>query len=163
MTTLAPDSEDGFEGLERVASVGLNALRDAAYSNAKVHGFHDVGRTMGDGMALLHTEISEAFEAYREGGGVSEVWYEEKVQAYHKDGSPIVSRGKPVWVVVVHEQQIADPAKPFKLCGVPSEIADLMIRAFDFAGEHKIDIERFVVEKMAYNKTRPFKHGNKAL
>lgn len=145
------------------SSLGLNALRDSAYGNAKEHGFHDVSRTVGDGVALLHTEISEAFEAYREGGGVGEVWYEEKVPAYHKSGSAIVSRGKPVWVVVVHERQNRDLTQPYKLCGVPSEIADLMIRAFDFAGEHKIDIEKFVLEKMAYNKTRPFRHGNKAL
>lgn len=141
----------------------LSMLRDAAYENAKAHGFHDESRTMGDGIALLHTEISEAFEAFREGGGAAEVWYEEKVLAFHKNGSPILSRGKHVSVVVAHERQNDDPERPYKLCGVPSEIADLMIRAFDFAGEHRIDIEKFVLEKMAYNRTRPFKHGNKAL
>jgi len=141
----------------------LNTLRDAAYDNAKAHGFHDQPRTMGDGIALLHTEISEAFEAYREGGGVAEIWYEEKVPAYHESGAPILSRGKHVSVVVVHERQNDDPERPYKLCGVPSEIADLLIRAFDFAGEHRIDIEKFVLEKMAYNKTRSFKHGNKVL
>lgn len=46
-----------------------------------------------------------------------------------------------------------------KPCGVPSEMADVIIRVLHFCGKHKIDIETAVKEKMAYNETRPFKHG----
>lgn len=46
-----------------------------------------------------------------------------------------------------------------KPCGFPSELADVVIRILHFCGKHKIDIEQAVKEKMAYNETRPFKHG----
>lgn len=117
----------------------LTTLRDEAYENAKAHGFHDVGRTVGDAMMLLCTEVAEAFEAYREGAVVNETKYE---------GSPTFK---------------GTDGKLYKPVGVPSEIADVLVRCFDFCGEHDIDIERVVLEKMAYNRSRPFKHGGKAL
>ena len=148
----------------------LSKLRDEAYENARAHGFHDVPRTVGDAMALLTTEIGEAYEAFRDGGAPAQVWYEEKVLAYRATGEPIVTGGKHLSVTVQHETPYPslpggdeDREHPYKPCGVPSEIADLIIRALDFSGEHGIDIERAVLEKMAYNKTRPFKHGGKAL
>jgi NTP pyrophosphatase (non-canonical NTP hydrolase) len=151
--------------------MGLNELRDEFYENARAHGFHDVRRSVGDGLMLITTEASEAFEAFREGASPAEVWYEEKIAAHRKNGEPIVGiDGKQVTVAVkslefypkndAGEDDLEHPRKP---CGVPSEIADIIIRCLDFSGEHGIDIERAVREKAAYNKTRPFKHGNKGL
>lgn len=39
------------------------------------------------------------------------------------------------------------------------ELADLVIRALDLAEGFGIDIEKEVLKKMEYNKTRPYKHG----
>lgn len=47
--------------------------------------------------------------------------------------------------------------------GVPIEIADLLIRVGDFCRVYGIDIETALLNKMAYNKTRPYRHGGKAL
>jgi NTP pyrophosphatase (non-canonical NTP hydrolase) len=41
------------------------------------------------------------------------------------------------------------------------ELADIIIRALDLAVALGIDIERSCVLKHTYNKTRPFRHGNK--
>jgi hypothetical protein len=46
-----------------------------------------------------------------------------------------------------------------KPCGIPSEIADVAIRALHFCGKHSIDIETVMREKIDFNATRPFKHG----
>lgn len=131
-----------------MTSKTLNVLRDEVYENAKAHGFHDVGRTVGDGLMLICTEASEAFEAYREGGKLAEFLYDPGTW-----GS----------AVELSREPSGKDGKLYKPVGVVSEIADVIIRCLDFAGEHDIDIERAVREKMAYNKTRPFKHGNKAL
>jgi NTP pyrophosphatase (non-canonical NTP hydrolase) len=48
-----------------------------------------------------------------------------------------------------------------KPCGIPSEMADIIIRVLHFCGKHGINIEQAVEEKMAHNKRRPFKHGGK--
>lgn len=43
--------------------------------------------------------------------------------------------------------------------GVPSELADVVIRCFDMADYYGIDLEAAILEKHEYNKTRPYKHG----
>lgn len=46
-----------------------------------------------------------------------------------------------------------------KPVGVPSEMADVIIRALDACAEWGIDIQKAVEEKMAYNAKRPWLHG----
>jgi len=46
--------------------------------------------------------------------------------------------------------------------GLPSELADIVIRVFDYAEALGIDIETAIVEKHSYNVTRPRKHGKTA-
>jgi len=41
------------------------------------------------------------------------------------------------------------------------ELADVVIRLLDFAGGEGLDIEGAVMAKMAYNETRPYRHGGK--
>lgn len=43
--------------------------------------------------------------------------------------------------------------------GVPSELADVIIRVCGMAAYYGIDLDSAVGHKMAYNKTRPHKHG----
>lgn len=50
-----------------------------------------------------------------------------------------------------------------KMEGVPSELADVVIRVMDLAEYYGIDLEKTIAEKHAFNKTRPFKHGGKKL
>lgn len=46
--------------------------------------------------------------------------------------------------------------------GLPSELADIAIRVFDLAGAMGIDLQGAIVEKMAFNATRPHRHGGRA-
>ena len=39
------------------------------------------------------------------------------------------------------------------------ELADVLIRIFDFCGHHDIDLAGAVRAKMIYNTERPYKHG----
>lgn len=50
-----------------------------------------------------------------------------------------------------------------KPCGIPSELADIVIRIMHFSHRHGIDLGKAMREKMAYNETRPFKHGMKKI
>lgn len=43
--------------------------------------------------------------------------------------------------------------------GFPIELADVVIRIADLCGFLRIDLERAIGVKMAYNSTRPHKHG----
>lgn len=48
-----------------------------------------------------------------------------------------------------------------KPLGVPSELADIVIRVFDMCWIFDIDIAMAMHEKLAFNRTRGFKHGGK--
>ena len=44
---------------------------------------------------------------------------------------------------------------------VAEELADCCIRIFDYCGARDIDLERALLKKMEYNKTRPWRHNKK--
>lgn len=125
----------------------LNSMRDEAFQIAKDHGFTDA--SVGEDIALMHSELSEALEALRDGYKPNQFFYEEK------SGKKIIQ---------IHVGQVREKGLPlFKPAGIPTELADCIIRILHFCGKHNIDIERAVKEKMEYNKTRPFKHGGKVI
>ncbi len=47
--------------------------------------------------------------------------------------------------------------------GIPSELADVIIRILDMCGKYGIDIGAMISEKHEFNKTRPYKHGGKVI
>jgi NTP pyrophosphatase (non-canonical NTP hydrolase) len=114
----------------------LNELRDEAFVTATEHGFHDMTANFGELLMLVVSELSEALEADR-----LEKWA----------GSMFL------------EERGLDPVRyDLYIRGtVEEEIADAVIRLLDFAGVYGIDLDWHVAAKMAYNKTRPSKHGKK--
>jgi NTP pyrophosphatase (non-canonical NTP hydrolase) len=51
--------------------------------------------------------------------------------------------------------------KPCGLTCREEEMADILIRVFDMAGCWGVDLDHAVSEKLAYNRTRPARHGGK--
>ena len=51
----------------------IREAQQAAWDNAEAKGWHDEPRSLGDEIALAHSELSEALEAYRERG--MDAWY----------------------------------------------------------------------------------------
>lgn len=47
--------------------------------------------------------------------------------------------------------------------GIPSELADVIIRIFDMCHHYGIDIESMLKEKHEFNVSRPYKHGGKVI
>lgn len=119
----------------------LNELRNAALHIAEEHGFQDA--TVGEDLALIHSEVSEALEDYRQGFVPAQFRYLDK------------NKGE------FYDKQQPNGEPMLKPVGIPSEMADIVIRVLHFCGKHGIDLERAVFEKMRYNETRPFKHGKK--
>ena len=129
----------------------LNELAKQINDNARAHGFWDGDRNFGEMIALAHSELSEALEEHRSGrepeyfqinGG--QVWRTD-------DGSGsdwCTANGKATYTGVL--------AKPE---GVAVELADCIIRCLDTMHSLGVDIDGVVARKMAYNASRPHKHG----
>lgn len=123
--------------------MGINDLVKAAHENAVSKGWWDKEPSFGEVIALIHSEASEALEDFRVGRAPTQVWYEKT----GGDGSRWAFQLTPDW----------------KPCGIPSELADIVIRVMDACGHYGIDLEQAITEKMVYNATRPQRHGGKVL
>lgn len=55
--------------------MNISACQKIAYEIAKEHGFHETDRNVGEVLALFHSEISEAFEEWRNGKGLAEIYF----------------------------------------------------------------------------------------
>lgn len=122
---------DALNTVLRSAVRGIDCLVGEAARTEREHGFGT--QTPGEDIALMHSELSEAFEEIRAGHKPSELYYS------------------------------AEPGKDLKPEGVPAELADCIIRIFGFCRRHNVDLADAIVRKMLFNETRPFKHGGKAL
>ena len=117
---------DEFEGTTEISS---------DYCNNKYKHNYWGKRNLGELIALIHSELSEALEALREGKRqekVKEIGNENIVDFY-------------IWEKDTFED----------------ELADVAIRLFDLCGSEGIDLEYQIKKKMEYNETRPKKHGKK--
>ena len=47
--------------------------------------------------------------------------------------------------------------------GIPSELADTVIRIMDMCGYYGIDLEAMLIEKAEFNKSRSYRHGGKKI
>ena len=48
-----------------------------------------------------------------------------------------------------------------KPCGIPIELADIVIRVADLCGQYGIDLDQAISRKHIYNMSRPYRHGKK--
>lgn len=111
------------------------------------NGWYESGRSFGDGIALLHSEVSEMFEEYR--AGRKGRFYQEQ------DGDEVVYI------------PLSNPGLPYpagkKPIGAPSEAADVLIRLLDECNRQGIDLYTEFRAKLEYNKTRGHRHGGKVV
>lgn len=136
----------------------FRAMQKAVHENSVKHGFWNAPWPLLTGsahakdtihaqvptkLALIHSEVSEALECYRDGEMVEGY---ENVNVWEDCGGeqiPVIVDSKPV--------------------GLPSELADVVIRVMDLAEALGIDLEGAIESKHEYNLTRPYKHGGKAI
>lgn len=119
-------------------SQNIKDLIAKAHQTATDKGWWEKPRTFGDQVALMHSELSEALEEFRN--------HPDKIEEiYTYDMGP--TRWGP-------------GDKPE---GIAAEFADVLIRIFDTCGHYGIPLAEAIEMKMEYNATRAHRHGGKAL
>lgn len=129
-----PQHEGGMVKADSITTIA--ELVEHSHHTAKRKGFYDPPSSFGEMIALAHTELSEALEAFRAPGHrLNEVWYTDAVDQ--------------------------DDNRASKPEGVPIELADTVIRIADLCAHFKIDLVKAIRMKSAYNEKRPQRHGRR--
>lgn len=114
----------------------INKLQKEIHRIAKSKGWYRKKPTVGELIVLCHSELSEALEEYR---GFAK-GNKKCLRIIAKDS---LQNNKPV--------------------GFSIELADCIIRILDMCEYLKLDITKAIQMKIEYNKTRPYRHGNKVI
>lgn len=129
--------------LMAIARAGITALQELAGMAAEHKGFHEdrpvagpeLTNWQGNKLMLIVSEVVEAHDEIRSGQKAWNTYYPTMPETSDDDGTL------------------------YKPEGVPSEIADVVIRASDFAWTEGFDLADIIIEKLEYNATRGHKHG----
>lgn len=142
---------------ERVKAMTINEFAAEVHKNAVEHGWWEGERTFPEIVALIHSEVSEALEEYRDGKPLLYFPCNAGGVCCEEDGSAHCG-SRPY-----------DPENPNARCsaqskkpeGIAAELADVIIRVLDYCAYAGIDIENVLEVKHEYNKSRPYRHGGK--
>lgn len=133
----------------------LNYMADECNEISRSKGWLEEKRSFGDLIALMHSELSEALEEFRNGHELNEIYL------HHSNACPVgqaiaYAGDKPPFEVACN----LNGCKPE---GIPIELADTLIRILQACGEFSIDIQKAYDVKTYYNMTRPHRHGGKKI
>lgn len=120
---------------------GLNKLSKELFDAVVQMGFNNDIPTR---VALIHSEVSEMFEAYRQG---------KELKMVDGDKTQLSEIADDETFKKFFENHVKGT--------VEDEIADSLIRLLDLIGYLDIDIEYHVQQKMRYNALRGHKFGKK--
>ena len=110
-------------------SLTISKIMQASLEATKSKGFRDEDRPLPIDIVLMHSELSEALEEYRDPS-------HRPNEIYHVDGKPE---------------------------GVVVEFADVILRICESCAHYKMPLEQAILQKMIYNRGRPYRHGGKRI
>ena len=122
----------------------INRLAKEIHSNNVSKGFYLDKKNIGEMLALIHSEVSEALEADRIDN------YAEMDETLWED----MNRD-------LDEDYFEHAFKEYCKDTFEDELADIVIRVLDLAHFKGIDIEKHIKAKMRFNSLREYKHGKK--
>ena len=166
----------------------IKELQADVYDNAEKHGWWDKERPVPEMIALLHSEVSEAFEAYCDNKFVTTLSPSGKPEGFYSEIADVVIRALDMAggaqsnlnfdTAPIHSYAISDESN--SLNKLHKSISDMLenLRLKDHTADmYDNDLSKIISicfsfddpeypflmneieKKHAYNKTRPFRHG----
>lgn len=114
----------------------FRTIAGEAHRNSKAKGFWDLIESL-----KLHPRFAE----------IEVLWKLSRIALFHSEASEALEGIR---------KNLNDDHLPHRSMEV-AELADVIIRILDYAGAYDLPIAEVVLEKMSYNTTRPFMHGDK--
>lgn len=120
----------------------INELSEKIHEVNVTNGFYESKKNIGEMIALIHSEVSEALEADRKDRFTGP----ESITS-------ILDIDDDVDFKAQFNKSVKDSFE--------DELADAMIRIMDLAAYMQIDLESHIIAKVRFNSLRPYKHGKK--
>ena len=143
----------------------LNQLRDEIHANAKEKGFCDSKKEVGTMLMLIVSELAEALEADRTGRFCDFSEYEkyrkDEFEFKYKQETDVKFMPRSPCLISSSEEIEKYAFEKYIKNTFEDELADVIIRTLSICGYLGIDIERNVLAKMRYNKTREKMHSKR--
>ena len=134
--------------------MNINELAKEVHENAVAHGWWEKPPTLPEALCLIHAELSEALEEYREGNPL--IYGTCALAAEDCKFSGVCDRvGRPG-----EGEGIDGPCKPE---GIAVELADAILRTLDLMAALGVDVDAVVMAKHKYNLGREYRHGGKTV
>lgn len=136
--------------------MNINELAKEVHENAVARGWWESPPSIPEALCLIHSELSEALEEYREGNPL--VYGTCALAAEDCKFSGVCDRIG--YQGIREESDIEGPCKPE---GIAVELADVILRTLDLMAYLGVDVDAVVMAKHRYNIGREYKHGGKIL
>ena len=134
--------------------MNINQLAKEVHENAVAHGWWETPPSIPEALCLIHSELSEALEEYREGKPL--IYGTCALAAEDCEYSGVCDRvGLPG-----EDGEIEGPCKPE---GIAVELADVILRTLALMAHLGVAVDAVVMAKHHYNLGREYKHGGKIL
>lgn len=114
----------------------FRAIAEQAHANSRAKGFWS-----------LHDELKN----HPRWPEIEVVWKLSRIALFHSEASEALEGIR---------KNLPDDHLPHRSMEV-AELADVVIRIFDYVGAYNLPLAEVILEKMSYNTTRPYMHGDK--